>query len=95
MGYWSEAMSGAGGGVLAALVAWVVGRSDTAQTRRDQRIAEVALRTVEDSEKFVLQASQREINRELREDVKEVKTTVKTFDAKLDRLLYSKREKEG
>ena len=88
---WREPIAGAGGGLLAVIIQWILGRSDTSQDRRRQQIHTEALIAVEQSGKFALAGEQKILHERISEDIDEIKTTVHTMDRKLDDILLTGR----
>jgi len=86
-----EAIAGAGGAVLAVIISWLLGRSDSARERRVSEIHAEAMVAVEKSEKFSLAGEQKILHEQIARDMEEIKVTVHTVDRKLDDLLLSGR----
>lgn len=87
MSDWFSAATGAGGGLLVAFFSWLLGRSETAQERRRSEMRRVA-REVYSEEKI----GERLVALETKVDgtassVTEIRTDVKSIDAKLDQIL--------
>ncbi len=86
-----DTATGIGGGLIGVVVAWLLGRTDTAKERRRKEVSEIALAAVEDSEKYVLAGEQRLTNERLASEVREVRRTVEGIDSKLDTLMLGGR----
>lgn len=74
-------------GALFGGASWMDSRSE----RTEKRIAEIAVRAVEDSEKFAPSGTQGLINQQLSKDVAAISRTVDGIDAKLDQLFLTGR----
>lgn len=81
---WLGVVGGATG-IVGTLTSILWSRSD----REEKRIGGIAVRSVEDSKKFVLAGEQAERDRSIDQRLHDVKDTVDGIDEKLDKILLS------
>jgi hypothetical protein len=82
-----DAAVGAGGGVLAAVLSWLLGRSDTAKERRENEIRRVAEKVVTEARVEIRLNTIETLLPEIRQGVQDTKESVRDLNDKFDRFL--------
>ncbi len=88
---WSEAVAGTGGGLIVAFVSWILGRSDSAATRRKEEIRTVAGQLIQEQKTDVRLTVIETLFPQIQKDIHEVKETVTSTNEKIDQLLLGGR----